>query len=397
MSEKEKNRIAWLSGGYLYRRSMSNNIRKKFISHEIFISDCFTNPDFLLSQMQSIGVFSEKKLVIIKDVPEFQDSNKKKRFLDKLKKIFADLDDNIFVLINGIDKDKEKAFFNVFSSAPNSKHYEFDLKLSSQEAPHWLKARAQTMGYFLDFDAATAIAENGGYDKELNGINADKIEMALHRMILYAAPKKELTVQDAQAIMFEFDKFIIWDLTNAINAKDYDKCIEMSCKFHILDENIRSAVMQMFSTMLWRYRLILFLKDGMTILKNDSEARDKVFQQAASMRKFTSEGSGLSSKMTVDTVKTGDNAGQPSSLWNTQSIQSYLDGMYGREPVINKYSRRDVYRIILSIQESMIILRSSSISDEDAMLVAQLFFATACNKMEDKYIRSIRNSMLERY
>lgn len=397
MSDKPKTKAIWLSGGYLARKAMSDNIRKKFEDQDLVEIDSECHPEWALAQFQTKTVFAEKRLVVFREFPNIGDSNKKRTFLNKLKKVLSEIDDTTFVLFNGIDKDKEKALFTVFSDVPNNKLYEYDLKLSPSEAPHWLKNRAQKLGYDLPFEAATALAENGGFDKDIGGINVDRLELAMQRLMLYAGERKELTKDDVSAIMFEFDNFVIWDLTNALDARDYEKCVSLSNKFYILDENMRSAVMQMMSTMLWRYRLMLFLKDRQSCTKDSVDSHDIVFKQASEMRKLSTEGSGLSVRMVPDVVKTGDNAGQTASLWNSQTIQMYLNGMYGRDPILNKYSRRDIYRGFVAIQETLTILRTTDITDEDALLLANLFFGLVCNQIDDTYSKRIRMSMLERY
>lgn len=397
MSDKPKTRAVWLSGGYLARKSMNDNIRKKFEGHDLVEIDSECHPDWALVQLQTKTIFAEKKLVVFREIPNVGDSNKKRTFLNRLKKILAEMDETIFVMFNGIDKDKEKALFTIFSEVPNNKLYEYDLKLTANEGPHWLKNRAQQLGYELPFDAAAALSENGGFDSEIGGISVDRLELAMQRLVLYAGVRKELTKDDVSAIMFEFDNFVIWDLTNALDAKDYDKCVSLSNKFYILDENMRSAVMQMMSTMLWRYRLMLFLKDRQSCTKDSLDSRDIVFKEASAMRKLSTEGSGLAIRMVPDVVKTGENAGQPACLWTSQTIQMYLDGMYGREPILNKYSRRDIYRGIVAIQDTLTILRTTNITDEDALLLANLFFGLVCNKMDDTHNKRIRMSMLERY
>lgn len=394
MAEVAKNKIAWLSGSYLARRHTEQLMRVKFKDYGLFICSSETIFDNLMIALQTNGVFETKRLVIIRELPFFLDDGKKKKSLDKLKKVLSSLDESIFVIFNGIEKTKEKALFTHVSSL--GKEYAYEDRIDARDAPYWIIERCKLAGYKIEIGEASAIAESCGYDPALQSLGTDILDMSLKRLYLYLGDKKEITITDIYATSFIHEKFIVWDLANAFDVKDYDKCLSLLHSMTALDDNLRSAAIGSLSGLLWRYRLILFLKERLTNCKDMADIRGTVVADALQMRKLSQSGFGDQIKMTPDTYEKGDNAGKTIPAWGAGVISMYLDGSYGRGSPVDAISRKDAYRIIRCLQDILLALRSSDISDGDIHFLLNVLFMTACGNLDDNNLQTITQSLVKR-
>lgn len=379
-----KPRIAWLSGSYFARRQMMAKIREKFAGHDIFVCDQSCTVEYLLSQMQSTGCFSEKRLVIINEMPVFRDSNRSK-YIKQMKEVLESLDEDLFVVFNGISS-KEKTLYSVAEKI--GKVYNYPDVIDRKAAPQWTMDLLRKHGYSIDYNIANALIENCGFDSSLNGIGVDMMEMAINRLVLcMPKDKKQVELEDVELSVFEHQNFIVWDILNAIDGQDYDRCINMMHKVKLLDNNIIQAITSVMHTLLWKFRLLLFLKDALAIDKDVSKAANG----ALTIRRLRREGVGDSAVMVSDMFKTGESAGQPQTAWNRMSVQQAVEGMYGRQPTISLYTRRDIYRINRAIQNAILHLRTTQ-NEGEAFLLADIVFMTACKTVDDKNIHKMMNA-----
>ena len=383
----DKSHIAWMHGSYHARRALMNRFREKFQGCETFSCDSDVTYEFLAVELQETGCFAEQKLVIINAMPKFKNSNKATH-IKKFKEVLEGLDDNIFVIFNGIDPKKEKSLFDHVKKL-GGKVYEFPDTLDKNAAPKWVKDQLEKRGYKIDFEVAEAIVETCGHDAAVNGIGADQLEMVIQKLAAYQGGRKQITLESVEATASSVENFIIWDLLNAIDAKDYERCINMISKAYLVDNNVPVAVSQMLSTLYWKFRLLWLLKD-----RAANEDMTAAAKTALQMPKLKGSGSGYSRKMEKQINQSGDNAGQPAQQWSKFVVQQAIEGAYGRQPSLSLYNRRDLYRIVRSLQTALICLRSIS-SESEALLIADTVFMTACNTAEDQQIRSIMRTFEE--
>ena len=383
MSEN-KSHVAWLSGGYHARRAMLAKIREKLAGYDTFESDENVSFEYLMTKIQGTGCFSEKQLVIIHHMPMFKDSNKQK-YMKLLKEAVERLDPDIYVVFNGIEK--EKSLFAVVQKV--GKVFESPDRLDRKEASPWVIEMLRKRGFSIDFSIADALVENCGFDASINAIGVDMLHMAIERLIACSrAGKGQISMEDFEVSVFEHQNFVIWDMLNAVEAKDYQKCLNVLGKIRMLDSNVPQAVASVMNTLLWRFRLLIFLKDRMV---NDKD-QSSVANSALSIRKLKRTGVGDHAAMSSEPFKTGEMAGQPQTCWNKMAVQSALSGMYGRTAAIEIFSRRDIYRIMRAILHAISNLRTVT-SEGEALLLADTVFMTACKVGDDKEIKQIMNAV----
>lgn len=384
--EKKKVQSAWLFGGYHRRRSMLSQIKKKFEGAELFVCDSSVSFEFFMSHIQSTGCFDDHKLVIINEMPFFKDSSRTKN-IKALKESLSSLDESIFVVFNGISPTKEKALFSHVQSI--GKIYEYFDLIDRKEAPRWVIDQFLKKGYSIEHSSAEVMVDTCGHDRNLNGVGADLLEMAIEKVVKYLGDDKKVTLEAIEANIFSHESFIIWDVLKAVDEKNYEKCVSLLSKVNLLDDNVIQAITQMMNTLLWRFRLLLMLKDSLAHLKE----YQKVVDAALSIHKTKKIGdrTGISASYEVETYATGENIGKPQSVWTRGVIDGALSGFYGKEAAVNLYSRRDIYRIIRAIQNAVLHLRGCR-SESLAYLLADTVFMVVCNAIDDQNLKVIISS-----
>lgn len=134
-----------------------SRIREKLAGYEIFECGDGVTFEYLLTKMQGTGCFVDKQLVIINQMPEFKDSNRQK-YIKQFKEALECLDEDIYVVFNGIETTKEKALFTVVQKV--GKVYEYQDTLDRKAAPQWVIEKIRKKGFAADYPLAEALIEN---------------------------------------------------------------------------------------------------------------------------------------------------------------------------------------------------------------------------------------------
>jgi hypothetical protein len=155
------------------------------------------------------------------------------------------------------------------------------------------------------------------------------------------------------------------------------------------NENDIDTVTQIVNTLLWKYRLLIFLKEKLA----NNISRQQIINEAQALRKISYEGVGFSSRTKVEVVSTGPNAGKFSAMWNINSINSSFDGFYGRKATVDLYTRKELYLIVKCLEDSLLLIRSCS-NDNEALMIADTIFMTICSALDTKSINGIQLTLL---
>jgi DNA polymerase III delta subunit len=384
MNDKEKNvRVAWISGGYHRGRTLFKKIKEKFAHLDCFECTEETSFEYLMMQLQSDSCFDEGKLVTVFGLPKMTDSQKK-----KFRAVIEKLGNSLYVVFFNLDPAKEKALLTLVQNV--GKVYEFEETMDQKSAVAWVQNRCSELKAGIDERTANALVQACGYDPALNAIGVDMLEMAVRRLKLYDPSKKEFDLADVTATTVFLENFVIWDLLGACDSKDYDRCQMLLSKMSAGDEDPRGSVHHLLSTLAWKYRLLLFLKDRFATFKGDN-AKHQIMQEAGALRKFSSDGQGFAAVLKCEPVASGPNAGKPSAQWSSGVITTALDGFYGRPASLGLYSRVELYVINQSIYEAMISLRQAT-SESAAIMIADTVLMSICSKLNHRQSKQLLKS-----
>jgi hypothetical protein len=86
-----------------------------------------------------------------------------------------------------------------------------------------------------------------------------------------------------------------------------------------------------------------------------------------------------------------DESGAPKPAYTEYWINKEINGAYNRPAAIDKYTRKELVRIVQAIQDGLIEVRNRTSESSIGILADQLML-TVCNAMDDNNLAKVRNS-----
>ena len=300
----------------------------------------------------------------------------------KFKASIEDLSDDILLVFFLIDPQQEKTIFSHVESLGRT--FLFDSTVLQRDAKQWISKRIQELKIQVEEDAINAIVENSGLTKDNKSINIDILESALQRLILFSPNKKIYDISDVIITAVSYDSFIVWELLNACDEKDYCKCLNLFNKCVLTNQSDISALNEIINILVWKYRMLFSIKE---FIANGSSPQDAV-SKTCSIRKIGYKGTGLNAITEVLTVQSGPNKGYPSFLWNSFTASQSINSYHNKKSQIESYSRKHLYLILECLQDCLHLSRTC-VKENEASLIADVIFMTICSVCDQNLSKKI--------
>jgi hypothetical protein len=353
--------------------------------------------------------FSEKKLIIIRELPSIVAPNKSQartKVIGRFKKLLPTIPDNCYLIFDGINI-ANKDFIDVVEKIAN-------LSLSKQSVE---KENAKKYVYdFLkpnsksikDDDVVFLINAVSPNDKK---IDLDKLFIFLHKINVYSGGHKIITKEDIVTICSDSNDFIIWNLFKSLDEKDFYNCSFLIDKLTFFSHNVESDIVKTIFTLIGRYRLLLFVKD--CLIKKIG--KDEIWKRLSNFKKWTKVGTGYKRRVKLlsevedaeieeEEIEIEENDEQeeveggkkkkPKKEKDTYSI-GYFNGLfysYGNQKApIFSYTKDELIIINSILQKTLIKIRSGC-SESEMKNVLELLCLVICNKLQKDNILDIFKS-----
>jgi DNA polymerase III delta subunit len=373
--------VYWLSGNMMQRRPALEEIKQKYIGAEINYLGSDVTYAYAEHCILSTSCFSEQRLFIVSGLPE--PATSKQTMMNNLKKLLQNLPSDVVVVFNGIDPSEEQALFKFVGKELDAEVKDFPYVLDKREASGWVSSQFSKYGTAIDADATSMLIEFGGYDPNLKGLGVDQLNLAIRKLVAFTAHRKKVTKDDVVACSYPSEEFVIWRVLDALDSKDFERCQQAFHAMCLEGDGTRDAAEKLVAIAMPRYRMLFFLKEGLA--KNLT--KKEVTESLSRLRKLSQTGRDYKMRMTVEQSETG----APKQAYSPQYINNTLEGFYGNQPLIEKYTRKDLYRIMGSLQDVALEIRSRN-NDAGIALVIDSFLLTVCNKAEEEHMKTVRRS-----
>lgn len=367
----EQVRVCWLSGNFHERKLVLDKIKGQFPGAEIHNYDNDISFAYLEQQMYMSSCFSEKKIFILRALPQF--STTKVTMISHLKKLIENIPSDCLLIFNGVEE--EKALITHINK--HGKVISYDSILDKANAPLWAMQTFQEYGKTISEEDARLFVDINGFDVEAGGLGIDQLRIAIIKICHYVGRRKNITTDDINVNSFPSEEFVIWTVFDAMDSKDIVRCL--NSVQHLIKENgISQGILKLLHLALWRYRLLLFLKESIA----NGTSRAEAVQDAMKLIKLQFTGTGQYVERTSEEIK---------PAYTEYSINKELNGNYGSGPAITKYSRKELVRIIQCIESGIIEIHQRT-GDAAILLIADVLMLAVCNAMNDNLINTVRNS-----
>ncbi len=227
-----------------------------------------------LSALQSMGLFSEEKVVWLKDVNFLYDnrtgmSATVKEQIDRLTALIkAGLSPELTLVISADKVDKRKAFFKACKAS--GELHEFMVPEKAYQADKFadrsLDQITADVGIQLVGDARSLFIAKVGYDTR-NMVNE------VEKLATYMGKSGRASVADVQAIVSSSRDAIAWDLADAFGKRDLPEALRVLRQLVFQKENIIGIVIGLEN----RIRELILYREAFDrgwIIKKSSYGRD---------------------------------------------------------------------------------------------------------------------------
>lgn len=365
--------VYWISGGIAERKLALENLKSQF-SDNIFHIDKERNLSDLDELIYQEGCFSDKRLIIISELPE--STLTKASVVNNVKKLIENIPSNCYIVFNNISGEGTKPLLTHVAKVGGKVH-EFDTVLDKHNAFLWVVQQFSQLNKNIEEDVARKFVELNGFDAENNGIGIDVLLIGIKKIAIFAGKRKNIELQDVLINSFPSFETVIWSIFDAFDNKNISECHKAFNDFIGKEDNVKSSVIQVLNVSLWRFRLFVFLKELLSQNKNKAQ----VLQEALSLLKIQTKGENF--QMISGAEK--DQNDKFKTAYTEFYINKELNSNYGNASTLEKYSRKDLIKIINCIYKGINNVRFCK-NDSQCYLIMDALISTVCNALNDKVI-----------
>jgi len=370
-------KICSLQGNYLGRIEVIDAIKEQLDNYNLYTYYEELNAEIVEEEILGNALSDESKLIILNYLPKFSSC---KNQLSRWKNVFNKIANGTIVILNDIipplashDVDKKKKYKNEVSRDTAKKlvkytgtigkiFKKYDEYLKYKEAKVLLIKELSLINLSLKNEDLFPFLQIVGNVNGL-GYNTDRLLLHIQKMSCFLGRRKNIERNDIVSIADGCAPFYVWDLINAIDNRDMVKAFRM---INIAFEKFSSpqqAATNILNRMNERFFLLLYIK---TCLR-DGVVPDDIIDQASKIKKLQRNGSGL---------EVVYNISQNQSSYSKQMIRGMMDSVFGKPPIISKYSFKSLLLLIKNCKEGILSLRSGADKIESLQLLDKMIFLT---------------------
>ena len=227
-----------------------------------------TDPDSIISNCETMPMFSSKKLIVAKNTGLFKakkgeasDSGKgKKNDKDKLSDYLEKIPDYTCLVFIESELDKRVKLVNVIKKCGLIVEMDYQ---KPADLVKWVTKVFRSYNRNIDQMTASYIVENSEY-------SMTELLNEIEKLVNYSGTKNEISIQDVEAVCNKTIKSRIFDLTDAISEGNNNKALSLLNDMAALKEPMQKVLFMIIRQIRMVYRMKLLKKQG---LREDAAAK----------------------------------------------------------------------------------------------------------------------------
>ena len=365
--------VCWIQGNHRDRQKTIDKIKTVLGDCSVSIYDNEVSFEFLQTEIRELSCFSEKRLLIINACPIIKVTKTKfyKQFIEVLEKAPKDC----VIILNNLDIESE-AFIK--SVGKIGKIFKFEQDIPREQVKAWITRKIAENDKNIEEKDAITLVDSFGPDAKT--ISVDKLNLLIDRLVAFVGNNKNIKHEDVMKIGVDSSDFVVWSLFTLLDNKDYCSAIRLIARSFAKEKKISEAVKNLLNLMLWRYKLLLLVKE---ILNTETDEQ-KLLEKMRLFIKLKHEGS--NSKITFEQEFQKD--GKPKPMYSDGMIKTLIYGNYKNKPPVMCYKRASLFRIVESIDSILIKIRVG-ITEAEAELLLDTILMLICEKVDYKNIKNL--------
>jgi len=194
----------------------------------IFLDGGDVSIDDVIGSLETLPLFSEKKIVVINDCCYFQKSKSGISAYDEEKLInyFKNPSENtIAIFISNGNSDKRKKLYKEFSKTGKSIYFG---KFSDIEFFKWISKKFKVAEKEIDKNTIMHLIENVGYLGKNSTVNLFDVDGEICKLISYCSNKDVIKIRDVDSIIKKSFESNIFELLDEIGNKNSAKAMKIT-------------------------------------------------------------------------------------------------------------------------------------------------------------------------
>ena len=374
----EQIRVCWISGSHFERQNAISRLKNMLGNFVCVICESDETGEEFEIEVLGNTLFDDNKLIVLRFIPKFAKAKTKEAQQNRLIKITSRIPHGNILVFDGIEPTEYPHLYKHINSI--GKVIEKRCYLNTTETARWIKDEVKLLGKIIDDTEVSLLLEGMSFESN-KGVNFDSLILLKAKLEAFLGKKKKIERADIIAISDTCHSYVIWDLLNAFDSKDYTRCMRLigiSCS---LAKTSTEAIIDIFNFCAWRFKILLFAKESFARTQN----QDVVVEKSQKMHKFSREGNQDQTNYKIKVGKSGELV----PLFSIGMVKNLFKSYYGNSSTIDKYSIKDLVRIITCCEESLLMMRLDA-SESTAMLMIDNLYMTICNILPDSILSKIR-------
>ncbi len=227
-----------------------------------------TDPDSIISNCETMPMFSSKKLIVAKNTGLFKakkgeaasSGNNKKNDKDKLSDYLEKIPDYTCLIFIESELDKRVKLVNVIKKCGLIVEMDYQ---KPADLVKWVTKVLKSYNRNVDQMTASYIVENSEY-------SMTELLNEIEKLVNYTGTKNEITMQDVEAVCNKTIKSRIFDLTDAISEGNNNKALSLLNDMAALKEPMQKVLFMIIRQIRMVYRMKLLKKQG---VREDAAAK----------------------------------------------------------------------------------------------------------------------------
>jgi DNA polymerase III delta subunit len=367
-------KLCWITGGHFLCQEIFDRVKNQLPDSNI---QTYREPDsaeYIEMKLFESDMFDEKDILfVLKTVPVFDCSTAKsnKRWIH----MFESIPEGTIMVIRGCKPRSSKNALWIYAKK-YGKVFEEPCHVTHSAACEFVKSRLSIHQKSMS-DEDVSFFVNAIGEEYKKGINVDKLYLNFKKIHQYVGSAKKISRSDIIRVVYNNSEFVVWQMFTAFDKKDYPFCCRLYRQACSNVKDKLEVIHQVMRMSLWRYRMLLFLKESVRLGKDKTQIQNDI----SGLYKLARDGSGFKSTFSYDKDK-NDNI---KPAFSSGVVQNALLGNYADSSPLNYYHPQDLYDIVKCINECLHKMRTNCTKTDIDLLVDNLFM-TICKTVPDRLL-----------
>jgi hypothetical protein len=210
----------------------------------------------------------------------------------------------------------------------------------------------------------------------------DDLILSMYKIRDYIGGKKKVSREDIFTVCNQSREFIVWNLLNTFDDKDFCGSMELLNIFLDSAKNVDYDINEIMNTIKWKYSLLLMVKNAAV----RGVSKEEIVEKLSKFNKLERSGKGKNMRMSVKIEKE-----QEVPAFSNGAIYSLFNGINGRRPSLGCYTHDQLILINYAINKAVTKIRAGCTKHE-LLIPIEFVFMTICGKINKEESLSILES-----